>query len=67
MASKKSRMASTMPSDVLYGSFDWNYFFFEESYKKQGSIEKLAHFLQELTNQSLTGEIIKSGAENFIK
>ena len=62
MAPKKARMSLSFPSDVLYGSLDWNCFFFEDPYKKQG-LEKIAHFLQEMTNQSLTGDIIKSGTE----
>ena len=65
MALKKARISSSFPSDVLYGSIDWNCFFFEDPYKKQG-IEKIAHFLQEMTNKSLTGNIIKSGTENFV-
>ena len=41
-------------------------FFLEEPYKKQG-IEKITTYIQELTNQSYTGEITKSGAEEFFR
>ena len=53
MALRKSRMSARFPSDALYGSRDYNCFFFEEPYKKQG-IRKIATYIHEMTNQSLT-------------
>ena len=64
IAMQKSGMCSTMPSSVIYGSTDYNCFYLEEPYNKQG-IEKIATYFQEVSNNSTTGGIIESGALGF--
>ena len=63
---QKARMSHSFPSKLLYGSTQYNGFFFEEPFIKQG-IEKISHFMQEVSDQSHTGKINTMGAENYIQ
>ena len=47
IALQKSKMSSTFPSQVLYGSQKYGGFILEEPYTKQG-ISKVATYMQEL-------------------
>ena len=57
IALQKSKMSSTFPSQVLYGSQKYGGFILEEPYTKQG-ISKVATYMQELSDQSQTGRLI---------
>ena len=59
-------MSSKFPSELLYGSSQYNVFFFEEPFINQG-IEKISHFMQETSDNSHTGKIITMGAKSFIQ
>lgn len=66
VALQKARMSSKFPSELLYGSLQYNAFFFEEPFINQG-IEKISHFMQETSDNLYTGKIITMGAESFIQ
>ena len=53
IALQKSRIASSMPKAMLYGSTNFNCYILEEPYKKQG-ILKIATYLQEASDDSTT-------------
>ena len=61
---QRAKMSSSFPTDALYGSHRYQGLNFEDPYTKQG-IEKIATLMQELSDQSQTGTLIKSVAEGF--
>ena len=61
---QRARMSSKFPNDTLYGSQRYQGFNFEDPYTKQG-IEKIATLMQELSDRSQTGTLIRSVAKGF--